>query len=111
EDPVPDPVGTKDLEHLGDLVAAERAALLAHVDRHAETGGARLLDHRLHLAVVVPRAAGPRACDVDADDAARGPPNRLLDDHFVLPRSEGPVHHQDQSGAHLWVLEARTVEA
>ena len=36
--------------------------------------------------------------------------DRLLDDHRVLPLVEGAVHHQDQPGAHLRVLEARAVE-
>src|SRR5213076_1445580 len=55
-------------------------------------------------------SAGARPGDVDADDAARGPADRLLDDDLVLPRVEGPVHHQDQPRAHLRVLERRTVE-
>ena len=37
--------------------------------------------------------------------------DRLLDDDLVLPRRERAVHHQDQAGAHLRVLEARAVEA
>ena len=36
--------------------------------------------------------------------------DRLLDDDRVLPLVEGAVHHQDQPGAHLRVLEARPVE-
>src|SRR3712207_8637467 len=43
-------------------------------------------------------------------DPARGPPDRLVDDHLVLPRVEGAIHHQDQPGAHLRVLEAGAVE-
>ena len=106
-----DPVGAQHLEHLADLLAAEVAALLADVDRDAESCAARLLDHRLHAAVVVPRVARARAGDVDADDAARRPADRLLDDDLVLPLRERPVHHQDQSRAHLRVLEARAIEA
>ena len=45
-----------------------------------------------------------------ADDPARRPANRLLDDDLVLVRRERPVHHQDQARAHLRVLEARDVE-
>ncbi len=37
--------------------------------------------------------------------------DRLLDDDLVLPRREGAVHHQDQPGLHLRVLEPRAVEA
>ena len=36
---------------------------------------------------------------------------KLLDDHLVLPRRERAIHHQDQARAHLWVPEARPVEA
>ena len=61
-------------------------------------------------AVVVARAAGPRAGDVDADDAAARPVHGLLDDDLVLPVVERAVHHQDQAGAHLRVLEAGAVE-
>ena len=67
-----------------DLLDAVLAALLADVDRHAEAGVARELDVLADLRVVVARAAGPRAGDVDADDAARRVPDRLLDDDHVL---------------------------
>ena len=63
------------------------------------------------LPVVVARAARARAGDVDADDPARRPADRLLDDDLVLLGGEGAVHHQDQARAHLRVLEARAVEA
>ena len=43
-----------------------------------------------------PEAVRLRAGDVDADDAAFGPGDRLLDDDRVLARVEGAVHHQDQ---------------
>ena len=55
--------------------------------------------------VVVAQPAGARPGDVDADDAAVGPGDRLVDDDRVLPRVERAVHHQDQPGAHLRVLE------
>ena len=86
------------------------AAFLADVDRDAEPCRPRLLDHRRDLAVVVAAAAGARAGDVDADDSARRPADRLLDDDRVQLGAERPVHHQDQSRAHLRVLEARAVE-
>jgi hypothetical protein len=38
------------------------------------------------------------------------PPDRLLDDDRVQLRRERAVHHQDQSGADLRVLEARAIE-
>ena len=60
--------------------------------------------------VVVALAAGPRAGDVDPDDAARRVPDRLLDDDHVLRRRERAVHHQDQPRAHLRVLERGDVE-
>ena len=111
EDAVADAVGPQRLDDLADLVASDVAALLADVDRHTEAGVARLLDHRRRLAVVVAAAVRARAGDVDADDSARRPPDRLLDDDRVLLGGEGPVHHQDQSRPHLRVLEARAVEA
>ena len=74
-------------------------------------GRARGLDHGRDLRVVVAAAAGAWAGDVDPDDAARGPADRLLDDDLVLARVEGAVHHQDQPGAHLRVLERGAVEA
>ncbi len=104
------PVGAQRLDHLADLLDAVLAAFLADVDRHAETCVARELDVLADLRVVVARAAGPRPCDVDADDAARRVPDRLLDDHHVLVGRERSVHHQDQPGAHLRVLERRAVE-
>ena len=105
-----DPVGPQVLDDLAELLGAG-LALLADVDRDAEPGRARRLDHRHDLRVVVAAAARPRAGDVDADDAARGPADRLLDDDLVLARVEGAVHHQDQPGPHLRVLERSAVEA
>src|SRR6266496_5944958 len=49
--------------------------------------------------------------DVDPDDPARRIADRLLDDDRILPLVERPVHHQDQAGSHLRILEARPVEA
>jgi hypothetical protein len=81
------------------------------VDRDPEPGLPRLPDERRELAVGVgPGAVGARAGDVDADDPARRVADRLLDDDRVLPLGEGPVHHQEQAGAHLRVLEAGAVE-
>src|SRR5260221_47104 len=60
EDAVADPVGPQYLEDLAELLTAHLAAFLADVDRHAEARSAGLLDHRLHLAVVIPRATLPR---------------------------------------------------
>src|SRR5438093_209539 len=105
-----DPVRPQHLEHLGDLFAPRRAALLADVDRDAETRLPRTVDHRQHLSIVVPGASRPRPRDVDADDAARRPADRLLDDDLVLPGGERPIHHQDQAGADLRILEAGTIE-
>src|ERR1051325_2802424 len=68
-------------------------------------------DQRLELAIRVPLAARPRAGDVDPDDPARGIPDSPLDDDRVLALVEGAVHHQDQPGADLRVLQARAVEA
>src|SRR6476469_5620495 len=81
------------------------------MDRHAEPGTTFLLDHRADLAIVVAAAARARAGDVDADDSARRPADRLLDDDRVLLGRERPVHHQDQARSRLRVLEARAVEA
>src|SRR4029079_14658467 len=72
---------------------------------------AGVVAQRPELRVRIARAAGARPGDVDPDDAARAVPDRLLDDDPVLPLVERAVHHPDQAGAHLWVLEARTVEA
>src|SRR5262249_4662507 len=80
QDPVPDPVGPKRLDDLGDLLDALVAALLADVDRHAEPSRARLLDERGELAVRVAATSRTRAGDVHADDPARCPTDRLLDD-------------------------------
>src|SRR5206468_1475785 len=77
EDAVADPVGPQHLEDLAELLTPHLAAFLADVDRHAEAGSTGLLDHRLHGAVVIARATRPRAGDVDADDAARRPGDRL----------------------------------
>src|SRR5205085_4083940 len=111
EDAMPDPVWPEVLDHLAELCDAVLAALLADVDRHAEARLARRLHVLDDLAVVVALAAGPRAGDVDPDDAAWRVTDRLVDDDRVLLGRERPVHHQDQAGAHLRVLEARPVEA
>ena len=103
--PCPIRSGSQRLDHVADLLAADLAALLADVDRHAEPAAARLLDERRDLAVVVAAAVGPRPRDVDADDPARRPVQRLLDDDRVLLLGEGAVHHQDQPRANLRVLE------
>jgi hypothetical protein len=81
------------------------------VDGHAEPRRARVLEERREVAVWIAPTAGARAGDVDADDPARRVADRLLDDDLVQPLVERPVHHQDQAGAHLWVLETRAVEA
>src|SRR5216683_7646367 len=81
------------------------------MDCHAEPRCARLLHHWHDLAVVIAAAAWARACNVDADDSARRPADRLLDDDRILLGGERPVHHQDQAGSDLRVFEARTVEA
>ena len=93
------------LDDLADLLDAVPAALLADVDGDAQPAGPRLLDERRQIAVRVAAAVGPRAGDVDADDAAVRVADRLLDDDPVLLGGEGAVHHQDQAGAHLRVLE------
>ena len=104
---MPDPVGTEVLDDLADLLAADVAPFLADVDRDAEPGVARRLDDRLDLRVLVAAAAGSRTGDVDPDDPAPGPADRLLDDDLVQPQVEGAIHHQDQPGADLRVLDAR----
>src|SRR5207247_4639163 len=86
------------------------AALLADMDRDAEAGLASGLHVLGDLAVVVAFAARPRSGDVDADDPAWRVADCLLDDDRVLLGRERPVHHQDQAGAHLRILEARSVE-
>ena len=111
EDAVTDPVGMQRLDDLRELVDAELAAFLADVDRHAETTLACELDVLANLRVVVASTARPRPGDVDADDPARRISQRLLDDDHVLLRAERAVHHQDQSGPHLRILERRDVEA
>ena len=111
EDAVPDPVGLQRLDNLRDLCQTELAAFLADMNRHTETTVACELDMLANLGVVVATAARARAGDVDADDPARPVPERFLDDDHVLLRAECPVHHQDQTGAHLRVLERRDVEA
>ena len=105
-----DPVRPQLLDHLADLGAAHVAALLADVDRDAEACATRFLDHRRDLPVVVPLVPRPRAGDVDADDPARRPADRLLHDDGVLLGAERSVHHQDQARAHLRVLQAGKVE-
>ena len=108
---MPDPVGPQRADDLADLGDSVLAALLADVNRHAEAGGASLLDERRQVAVRIGAVARrARAGDVDAHDPARRVADRLLDDDRVLPLGERPVHHQDQAGAHLRVLEARPVE-
>ena len=67
--------------------------------------------HRLEAAVVVAPPRRARPGHVDADDAARGPADRLLDDDLVLTLRERAVHHQDQAAAHLGVLHRGPVEA
>src|SRR5439155_24293548 len=51
------------------------------------------------------------AGDVDPADPARRPADRLVDDDRVHLLAEGAVHHQDQAGVDLRVLEAGEVEA
>ena len=104
---MPDAIGPEVLHDVADLVAPHVAALLADVDGHPEPGVAGGLDDRLDLRVVVAAASGARACDVDADDSAPGPADRLLHDDLVEPQVEGAIHHQDEPGAHLRVLDAR----
>ena len=111
EDPVPDAIRSQALDDLGDLVAPDVAALLADVDRDAEPRLAGELDHRLDLRVVVGLAAGTRPRDVHSDDSAARPAHGLLDDDLVEPDVEGAIHHQDQPGAHLRVLDARAIDA
>ena len=105
-----DPVGPERLDDLADLLRPCRP-FLADVDGDAEARGPGGLDHRLHRRVVVPGPSRPGAGDVDADDAAVGPGDRLVDDDRVLAGVEGAVHHQDQAGTHLRVLEPGPVEA
>ena len=71
---------------------------------------ARRLDERRQLAIRVAAGRRARPGDVDADDAASSPADRLLDDDRVLLEREGAIHHQDQPGAHLGVLELGAVE-
>ena len=102
--------GPQVLDDLVDLRAAG-LALLADVDRHAESRLAGGLDERRELAVRIVARRGAGAGDVDADDAAAAIADRLFDDDLVLGLRERPVHHQDEAGADLRVLEAREVEA
>ena len=111
QDPVADPIRTEALDDLADLLAPHLATLLADVDRHAEPRIARGLDQRLELRVVVAAASGARAGDVDADHPSVRPADRLLDDDLVQAEVEGAIHHQDQPGAYLRVLDARAVDA
>ena len=104
-----DAVGSEGLDDLADL-GSSGGALLADVDRDPEACGARRLDHRPYRRVVVAAAARTRPRDVDADHAAVGPGDRLVDDDRVLARVEGAIHHQDQPGANLWILEPGAVE-
>ena len=108
---MPDPVGPQHLDDLAELLHAVRPALLADMDRHAQTRGARRLDMARDLGVVPASAARTRPGDIDTDDPARRVPQRLLDDHHVLHGGERPVHHQDQPRPHLRVLERGPVEA
>ena len=105
-----DAIGPEMLDDLAHLLATHVAALLADVDRDAEAGVAARLHDRLELRVLVAPAARPRPGDVDADDAASRPADRLLDDDLVQAQVEGAVHHQDQPGADLRVLDARAVD-
>ena len=81
------------------------------MDGHTKPGGPRFLDHRRHLLVVVAATVGAGAGDVHADDAARCPADRLLDDDRVQLRAERAIHHQDQPCAYLRVLQPGPVEA
>jgi len=60
--------------------------------------------------VLVARAVRARAGDVDPADPARRPADRLVDDDGVHLVGEGAVHHQDQPGVDLRILEARAIE-
>src|ERR687887_1663248 len=110
EDAMADAVGAQVPNDLSDLGDAVGAALLAHVDRDAETGGARLFDERRELAVGVAAAVRTGAGDVDPDDSTPPVARRLLDDDLVLGPREGAIHHEDEPRAHTRVLEARQVE-
>ena len=105
-----EPVRAERLDDLADLLDSVVAAFLADVDRHAEPAVARQVDVLADLRVVVPRASRARAGDIDADDPARPIAQRLLDDHHVLVGGERAVHHQEQPGANLRVLERCDVE-
>mgnify|MGYP003693562373 CR=1 FL=1 len=108
EDAVADAVGAQVLDDLADLGVAVLRAFLADVDGHAEAGVARLLDERRELAVRVAPAAwrAARRCRSPTMPRERVA-DRLLDDDRVLPLVECSVHHQDQAGPDLRVLEAR----
>src|SRR6185369_12897932 len=99
------------LDDVADLAATGLASLLPDVDGDAEPRIARGLDDRLDLRILVAAASRPRTRDVDPDDATRGPADRLLGNDLVEPQVERAVHHQDQPGTHLRVLDARAVDA
>ena len=103
EDTVADAVGAKHFEHLADLLAPHVATLLADVDRHAEPVRACLLDHRLHLPVVVGRSGNRKRPDpaVKVPGGDRGQqPRRLVGSANrrdcgvrVMGAHEGGVRH------------------
>src|SRR5207244_12482983 len=80
EDPVADPIRPERLDDLGDLLEPVLAALLADVDGDAEAGRASPLNERGERYVRVAAPGRPRAGGADADDPARCPGDRLLDD-------------------------------
>ena len=89
-----DPVGLEQLDDPGDLV--DRAGL-AGVDREPEA----VLAGPPEQPPVVGDAEGRRlrAGDVDADDAAIAPGDRLLRDDLVELVRERPVEAEDQARA------------
>ena len=100
-----DPVGLEQLDDPGDLL--DRAGF-AGVDRQPETELARPPEE----ASVVGDAEGRRfgAGDVDADDAAVAPADRLLDDDLVELVRERAVEAEDEPGLDR-VFETRLVHA
>ncbi len=75
-----DALGPQVLDDLADLVDPVLAALLADVDGDAEAACACLLDERCQVAVRIAPTVGAGPGDVDADHAAVGVADRLLDD-------------------------------
>ena len=78
-------------------------ARLAGVDGQAEPGAATLTEEAGIVGEAEPIHVGPG--DVDADDPAAAPGDRLRGEDLVHRRGEAPVEAEDQARANLRVLE------